>query len=477
MLGKTESIIQKWLSNKQYPVVAGISGGPDSMALLFVLVANGVPVTVAHIDHMLRENSSNDCEFVRQHAEKLGVPFISTAIDIERLAVDRKISLEAAGREARYNFLFSLAAEINAQAVVVGQTADDQAETVIMHLIRGSGSDGLRGMCELSMPNEWSSTIPLVRPLLGISREEILEYCQQQNIPFRFDLTNDDPFFFRNRIRLEVLPYLQTINPKIKSALWRTATVLGDEANYLDQEMLNVWSEAAQPVSESQLRLMRGVVTSLPVVLQRRMWRKAIKTLRKPAEIDFDMVEKAVNITNSSNSSGRYDLGAGLVLYLAEDRAWLAHSHVEIIDPDWPLCNDCGEIYIRSIGNIHLIGPWSIQVEWLFSESGERVNYGASPSQNQAWFQGVSPETQLILRCRKPGDRIVPFGLRGHSKKLSDIMIDKKIPAPARERWPLICHEETILWVPGCARSNHFLVEQSAAPILHMELMRDNPIE
>jgi tRNA(Ile)-lysidine synthase len=471
MLGNAELFLQKWLSGTEMPVVCGVSGGPDSMALLDVMVASGVPVIVAHVDHMLRENSADDLEFVCKKTSAMGLPFFSTTIDVTELAFERKLSIEQAGREARYKFLFSVAAEQCAQAVIVGHSADDQVETFLMHLLRGSGSDGLRGMLGFVLPNEWSKTIPLLRPLLEVWRIDILRYCEERKIAFRVDQSNEDLRYLRNQIRHKILPDFQQINPNIKSTIWKTAHILGDEAEYLENLIDVVWPEAVQHTGMEFVRIARKVVLALPVALQRRFWRRAFATLHGPAGINHNMIEWAVHLTNSPKTTGKFNLGGGLVLYLTSHQVWLASSHVDIEDPDWPLCVDCVALKFEAPRTIRLSGSWSIQAEWFMTGNAGEIIV-PQKSEFQAWFQGIDPHAEMTLRCRKPGDRFFPFGLGGHSKKLAEYMLDAKIPAPARDRWPVICIGETILWLPGCARSDFYPVKNESDPILCLTLIR-----
>ncbi len=472
MQSLVDDFVQKWLTNRRSPIIAGVSGGPDSMALLYSLVASDVPVFVAHVDHLLRENSTKDCNFVRSQAAHLGLAFYSTTIDVNQLAAQKKMTIEEAGREARYQYLFGLAHKLNAQAVMVGHTADDQVETFLLHLLRGSGPDGLRGMSEFLFPNQWSTSVALARPLLAVWREAVIEFCENHRIPYKIDPSNHAPNFLRNRVRHEVLPSLQTINPNIKLTLLKTANLVGDEVEYLNQFIEDAWQKAVYPTQIDQFRIDRKAINSLPIALQRRVWRKTFSDSQGLIDIGYDQVEHAISLSNSNHTSGRHDLGQGYVLYLSNVNAWLVPSRAPIMDPDWVQCSDCRGVRLEPPGEIQLAYGWRIEAFWNTPKEAERAEFIRNSNASMALFQGIEPGEKIIIRCRQPGDRIVPFGMSGHSKKISDFMIDVKIPEAARNRWPLVCFRDRILWVPGYGRSNDYLVNQDAAPILRLILRR-----
>jgi tRNA(Ile)-lysidine synthase len=222
------------------PVLVGVSGGPDSLCLADVLESLGYSLVIAHFNHQLRPQAGDDARVVEEFAGKRGIPFVLGSEKVGEFAESHHLSLEEAARICRYRFLFSQAEAAGAQAVAVAHNADDQVETVLMHLLRGSGLSGLRGMPYRSLTTEWSSTIPLVRPLLGVWREEINEYCAVRQLQPVTDLSNQDTTFYRNRLRHELVPYLQHYNPQAKERIWKMANVLA-----ADYEVLEAQVEAA----------------------------------------------------------------------------------------------------------------------------------------------------------------------------------------------------------------------------------------
>jgi tRNA(Ile)-lysidine synthase len=217
----------------QEKIIAGISGGVDSMVLLDILVKCGFRPVVAHFNHQLRPAAGKDAEFVQQAAERYKLDFVLASADILAQAEQRGESLEEAARNGRYRFLFRTAEENKAAAVVVAHQADDQVETILMNLLRGSGLNGLAGMQAWSI-SAYHPEIPLVRPLLDCWRMEINDYCREERLDYVVDETNQDAAYRRNRIRLELIPQLQGYNPDIKNSLLRLSKLAAADMELLD---------------------------------------------------------------------------------------------------------------------------------------------------------------------------------------------------------------------------------------------------
>ena len=232
---------EKCLLDPGLPVLAGVSGGPDSLCMLDVLRQLGYRLIVAHLDHSLRPDAAQEAEHLRQLVEGYGLPFVLERGDVQAYAASHRLSIEEAAREVRYRFLFEQAARHQAQAVAVGHTANDQVETVLMHLLRGSGLTGLRGMSYRSLPNPWSQTIPLVRPLLGAWREQILSHLEQNGLQPSLDASNLDTRFYRNRLRHELIPQLENLNPGVRQRLWQMADVLAEDEAVLEMMEQTAW--------------------------------------------------------------------------------------------------------------------------------------------------------------------------------------------------------------------------------------------
>ena len=270
-------LLTQCLLSTNNKVVVGVSGGPDSLCLLDLLARVKLPVLVAHYDHHLRPESGEDALRVRQAAARYGFPFFLGESDVAAYARQQKASIEEAARDCRYRFLFETAVNQQAEAVLVAHTADDQVETVLMHLLRGSGLAGLKGMTYRCVLETWNDRIPLLRPLLAYWREDILTYCQERGLQPVMDATNADITYFRNRLRHELIPYLSEYNPQFKRVLWRMALNLGGDFE-LVQDLTQHQAEALILAVESDAVVLK--YTDLKLLnsgLQRNMLRMAIQ--------------------------------------------------------------------------------------------------------------------------------------------------------------------------------------------------------
>ena len=225
--------VEKTFRKVNKPVVVGVSGGPDSMALLHAMTELNLSPVAAYYNHGLREEADQEAEFVRKTADSLGVPFREESGDVRLFSDEGGLSIEEAARILRYQFLFKMAVDLHAGAVAVAHHADDQVETVLMKLLRGTGMKGMLGMQPVGLPNQWSESIPLIRPFLGIWKEQILEYLNENQISTLTDPSNAELIFRRNKIRHELVPFLENITPGFRQRLLQTANILKADDNSL----------------------------------------------------------------------------------------------------------------------------------------------------------------------------------------------------------------------------------------------------
>ncbi len=302
------------------PILVGVSGGADSLALMHGLHRLGYPLVIAHLDHALRAESAADAVFVRQKAESLGLTFIEKRVDVGAFAESEHFSIEEAARTVRYRFLFSTARDLGAQAVAVAHHADDQVETVLMHFLRGAALSGLSGMKYRSVMPVWDDEIPLVRPLLDLWREDIEAYLSEIGWQAREDLTNRDTTYFRNSLRHELIPELEGYNPQFKEVLWRMANVLGEEDRYLTDLAEQAWESCLIVRTQERVDLDREVFLSLDKALQRRLLRKALGLLRPDLrDMGFEVVERGLAFVETPSESGEIDLVSQLNLGVIKD--------------------------------------------------------------------------------------------------------------------------------------------------------------
>ena len=244
MLENIEAILRDQCGlQKDRPIVVGVSGGPDSLCLMEILRQSGYWLIVAHFNHQLRPESDIEATTVEQRAARLNIASVIDSGDVRSYAEKHAMSIEEAARQLRYQFLFELARRKNAQAVAVGHTADDQVETVLMHFLRGSGLTGLKGMAYRTILPVFDPNIPIVRPLLDIWREETEVFCAANGLRPNFDPSNESLNFTRNRLRNLLIPTLETYNPKIREAIWRSVQSLQADYALLGETLDAAWRD------------------------------------------------------------------------------------------------------------------------------------------------------------------------------------------------------------------------------------------
>ncbi|KPL76100.1 hypothetical protein ADN00_12220 [Ornatilinea apprima] len=461
---------QRCLLSRAQPLVVGFSGGADSTCLLLALLELGYPVIAAHFNHHLRESAAHDAQKAAELAQAAGAVFWLGEADVGRMAREQSLSIEEGARKARYTFLFECARKAGAQAVAVGHHADDQVETVLMNFMRGAGPDGLAGMAYRVVLPEWDETIPVVRPLLAAWRSEIEAFCSERGVEPVEDPTNRDVIYTRNRVRWDLLPFLEKLNPSAREAIWRTADILQADNADLEEADEAAWKEANIISGEGLVVLDWPVLAGFSLGRQRRIIRRALKKLRPGLkDIDYAAIERAVGFLRQPTRSRTMDLIAGIELRLEGSQLILCTA--ESVLPDSGLRLPAGEAArpLSVPGEVALEGGAYLRSAWRDPGTGS-----ARPaSELEAWFDGDALQLPLLVRTRLPGDRLQPFGMGGQSQKLSDLMVNEKIAARLRGRWPLVCTQDQIVWVPGVRRSQCAQVTAKSKRILHLWIEAD----
>ncbi len=454
-------------------VVVGVSGGADSLCLLDVLRRLGYPMLVAHLDHRLRAESGSDADRVERLVRELGVAFVRGEADVNDLAIRRRLSIEEAARMARYEFLFKQARACDALAVVVGHTADDQVETVLMHLLRGAGLSGLKGMRYSSILPGWDASIPLVRPLLGVWREETAAYCVEHGLQVLEDATNRDTTLFRNRLRHALIPYLKQYNPKIKQAVWRSANTLAFDHEVLEALTDSAWETCVLDEERTYVILSRPQFLGCRAGLRRRLVRRALARLRPGLrDIDYQAVERAIQFAGQPSRSLTCDLIGSVSLALDQDRLIFSTegAKIEVTEfPQMPL----SEAWVLPVpGSLPLQSSWML-VSRLYEIGAVAMTYDQQPDRNSAWLDADKIDSPLIVRPRRDGDRFEPLGMDGHSLKLSDFFVNERVPRLARPGYPLVCLGDKILWIPGYRQAHAARITSESRRGMQIKLFRE----
>jgi tRNA(Ile)-lysidine synthase len=426
-------------------LVIGVSGGADSLALLHALreVLGGERLMVAHLNHGWRKTAVLDAQFVTQTAANWGLLCAVETVDTPALAQHEGLSLEEAGRLARYRFFARLATEWGATAVTVAHTADDQAETVLLHLLRGSGLAGLGGM-KAASPMPEAPRITLLRPLLGVSRAEVETYCREQGLTPRQDATNDDTRYRRNRIRHELLPALADYNPQIHSHLRHLAEIAAADDAALEELVTAVWPTLSPQQGEGWISLDRPGWLSLPLGLRRRVLRRAVAAQRPfLPDISFPAIEQARLVAERGHTGAQSDLAAELSLRVVYGRLLISQAGAAPA-ADWPQLPPGATLPLPVPGRVSLPDGWQIEAAPLTD-----FNLADIQSNQDLWLAYVVGGADLWLRGRLPGERFQPLGLGGHSASLKEVMVNRRIAADFRANWPLVANERHLVWLVG----------------------------
>lgn len=455
-------------------LLVGVSGGPDSMALLHVLKAleNVLDIqvlTVAHFEHGLRgEESLDDRDFVVRACAELGIACRVGSEDVRAVARERGISWEMAARFCRHRFFRSLTRGLSvASKIALGHNASDQAEEVLLRLCRGSGPSGLAGM----RPMEVSG---IVRPLLFATRAHILEYLHGQRLTYRVDSSNLVPVCQRNRIRLEVLPILEEIMKSgVVHCIGRHARLAGDEEDFWNSVVSGEWGRVCQEERGGALRLSRGRLLELHPAIRRRLLRHALQrlnghligvTARHIESIDTLARQGAPGSAIHLPSSLRAGVEDATLILMLEGS--LPSSVPAWSEPCW----------IEGEGEWRW-GEKVLRLELLDARPTPAVtNDGAGMDKHRALLDAEAIRWPLRLRTWLPGDRFQPLGLKGH-KKLQDFFVDLKVPRAERHSIPILCDTEKICWVVGYRMDDRVKCIPGARRVVRIEVLSANPGE
>ncbi|KYC69456.1 tRNA lysidine(34) synthetase TilS [Heyndrickxia coagulans] len=421
-------------------LLVAVSGGPDSLALLHFLTSRierfRVKITAAHVNHMLRgEASRKDLLFVKSFCESCRIGCETAEIPVLEKAEEEGLGIEEAARKYRYAFLAEAMEKTGANKVVLGHHGDDQMETVLMRLTRGAGGKGRAGI-PFRRPFAKGD---IIRPLLGTAKKEIIDYCAHYHLEPRTDESNASPAFARNRFRASVLPFLQKENPRAHLHFQRFSEELLEDETYLyglAQEKLKQMAETGPGTCTLDLRKFK----EMPMPLQRRAIHLILKYLYNEDIKDVTAIhtDAVLKLASGSNPSGSADLPGGLKA--VRDYGRMAFSF--------------GRRPARSAYQYVLDEGMKIDLPngYTIKLVKSKISYSSLPN-NMLLLHINDTSLPLIVRTRKPGDRIEAKGLNG-SKKVKDIFIDEKISKPERDLWPVVTDSKgNILWLPNLKKA------------------------
>lgn len=413
-------------------VLAAVSGGPDSVALLHLLHRLGpewgLVLGVAHFDHGLRgEASRGDARFVAELAQTLGLPFYGGEGEVRRAARTYKVSLQMAARRLRLDFLHQVRHDHTYDRLALGHTADDQVELFFLRLLRGAGAEGLKGM--------WPRTSEgLVRPLLAVGKDAVLDWLQYEGLPYREDQSNLSRRYLRNRVRLDLLPGLERdYNPRLKDAIWRLMALLQEDEAYLNQAADEAWGEVGRFITPQCAALTIPAWLALPPALRTRLVRRTLGRFLAHQEITSSQVKSLTALARGQRSGGVIDFGtcrvarAGLELHFFPPLPPPPTPHVTLLP---------------EIGAVESADGWRLEARTLAGpQPGPDFPHIVRVDQDKTAFP-------LMLRPVQPGDRFRLAGGKG-VKKMQDFLVAAKVPRWLRPHLPLVADCEGVIWVPG----------------------------
>ncbi|MBE3588472.1 MAG: tRNA lysidine(34) synthetase TilS [Thermoanaerobacteraceae bacterium] len=446
--------------NRKDTVLVGVSGGPDSMALLHFLWQLrrefSLNLAVAHLNHLFRgEEARADARMVEEYARGLGLPVYVEEFDVPAYRRRTGLSAQDAARRVRYRFFERLAGETGAGRVALGHHADDQAETILFNFLRGAGPSGLKGIPPVRGR--------YIRPFLDVRRREIESYCRRYQLPVREDASNKKPIYTRNRIRLELIPLLeQKYNPGLVDALVHLGHICREEDAYLEEETARLYSRVLLEEREDRLVLSIPALLSAPVALRRRLVRRAFACLAgEGGSLSFLRVEALLLLVENPVGGRVVELPGGVKARRQKSRLYL-----------WLDQNDLAVPFYSY--------PLVVPGVTFIPETGQRILARVIPSPAAPDPRRLSPAEALLdydslpgdlrVRRRREGDRFHPLGMAG-SMKLKKFLIDRGVARERRDEIPLVVAGEQVVWVGGLRPGEPWKVTPHTKRCLYLQML------
>lgn len=450
-------------------VLVGVSGGPDSMCLLHVLLRLrselGIRLFVAHLDHGLRPEASREFVFVRSISRKWGLPFYGSRVDTALYRQEKGLSVQAAARLCRYTFFEKAASFFEVNRIATAHHRDDQVETVLMNIIKGTGLDGLAGIKAI---RPWRGIV-LVRPLLEISKDEILDYCEENGIDHVSDPSNLEPLYLRNKIRLELVPVLtREYNPRVGEAIFRLSVLAGEEGAYLQRRAIHLCEKYTRARERETVVIDASEVRKLHPALRRRVLRVAWAGISRgvgfyPESKHIEALEQLLLDSRPGKETqlpghGRaYISKLGLVITRKPRKKKMAAKTVVLNVPGDTSIPGGGGGFTTTIADPR-------ELRW------------PPDSSKEAYLDYDKLLLPLVVTFRWAGARFRPLGMDGKQKKLKDHLIDRKVPRQERDCLPLVVCGTDIVWVTGLDIAHPFRVTAETRRALTIKFKPDRKI-
>lgn len=456
---KVLSTVNKYeLIQKGDKIVVGLSGGPDSVCLLHILNRMkeewNLEIYAAHLNHQIRGiEAQKDAFYISRLCEELGITFFIKSINVPEYCEKNGVSIEEGARQLRYEMFYEIKNNTRANKIAIGHNLNDQAETILMRMMRGTGLQGLKGI-------EYIRDGVIIRPILDVERYDIEEYCKQNKLNPRIDQTNLESIYTRNKIRLELIPYMKdNFNSNVIESIVRMGNSLRSDNDYLETEAVNKFNEVSNLKSDS-VELKLNEYINLHNSIKVRVLRNSIKHILGDTNfIDQRHIDDIIELEDESKIDKMINLPRGVFVYRKKDS--LIITTKEIVIEDIEFCYNIpsnGFIKVKEIGMV--IETQVISVD----------KYKMSKSDKSCkWFDFNKIKGGIVVRNRKAGDKIK---LPGGSKKIKDLFIDIKVPKEDRSKIPVIADEQGILSVGGLRHSENYKIDSDTKEVLKVSFKK-----
>lgn len=437
-------------------LLLAVSGGPDSLAMLdlFYEFSNyfQINIAAAHLDHMFREKSAPEADFVENFAKNKGIQFFRKTKNLPALIKKQKISAEAAAREVRFDFFKEIMNEYNYDLLALAHHRDDQAETILLNLFRGAGMQGLSGI----QPKTKLKEIEIIHPLLPFSKKEILDYCQEKKLNPRFDLSNKENIYSRNIIRNKIFPIVENkINDNVKEVIVRSSSIIAAENKFIEKLVLKKYKEILIEENDFKIIIDFNKFKLADQVLQRRIYRLIYNKINNNLDdLYFDHILEIEKLIKDDQTGRGIDIASGI-------RVEISYSNLIFFKKE--------KVNISNNKNIELELGSETKIDKNFSLKSrivDRADFSFNNKLNHSAFDFDKLNLPLKIRNRLPGDKFIPLGMDGN-KKVKDILIDQKVPIFLRERTPLIVDEQdNIIWLAPYKISDDYKITEETTKVL-----------
>lgn len=452
-----ETIRRERLIEKGERILVAFSGGADSVSLLAILKGLedelDIEVFAAHLNHQIRSvEAHEDALFSYRTSRSIGVPCFLRSINIPLLAKEGKMTIEEAARSARYQMFFELKEKLGIDKIAVAHNMDDQAETILMRIMRGTGLNGLKGM-------DYKRKDGVIRPLLDVKRYEIEDYCRLNNISYQTDKTNFENEYTRNKIRLDLFPFIEEeFACNIKEALSRMANGLREDSTYLEDLSHTIFKENAQEIEDYAISFELDALESIDPSIVKRLLKISYAQLTGSAEgLESIHLDEGMKIIKSSKQDLMTNFPKGII---AEKKGYNFYVSKKPIEEEKITFE-----YILDMNGITMIPELSIEIDArIMSKAKCKLMSSGSSIKS---FDLDKIKGDLVVRNRHAGDRIRPLGFSG-TKKLKDLFIDKKVPKSMRERIPIFVDDEKVIWVLGHEISEESKIDEDTKKVVRL---------